>query len=161
MKTTSTALPYTTDNNLALKLYTNDQYQQASIMEILSYIVAYSSIGLFLICFFLVSKLMAIEMIFIYQLTYASLILLKKLELFMTPLRNMWIVNGYNSLFKDESSLLPGRVSEVFYKGSFLANFSFDIVIVLLPIMVGSVYLLMGKIGKNKDNRLRAYRILK
>ena len=56
-------------------------------------------------------------MIFIYQLTYAALLLLEKLELFMTPLRNLWIVNGYNSLFKDVSSRLPGRVSEVLYKG--------------------------------------------
>jgi hypothetical protein len=117
MKTTSAVLPYTTDNNLALKLYTEDQYQLTSIMELLSYLVAYSSLALFLICFLLVSKLMAIEMIFIYQLTYASLILLKKLELFMNPLKYLWIVNGYNSLFKDENSQLPGRVSEVFYKG--------------------------------------------
>lgn len=117
MKTTTATLPYTTDNNLALKLYTEDQYKMSSTMELLAYLVAYSSLGSFFICFFLVSKLMAIEMIFIYQLTYAALLLLKKLELFMTPLRNLWIVNGYNSLFKDVSSQLPGRVSEVFYKG--------------------------------------------
>jgi hypothetical protein len=30
MQTTTTTLPYTTDNNLALKMYTEDEYQQVS-----------------------------------------------------------------------------------------------------------------------------------
>jgi hypothetical protein len=111
MQKVSTSLPYTTDNNLALKYYTDDQYQVVSTIELITWLIAISAIGLFFICFLLISKLMAIEMIFIYQLTYSALMLLEKLELYMTPLRNLWIVNGYNSLFEDSTSSLPGRVS--------------------------------------------------
>lgn len=111
MQKVSTTLPYTTDNNLALKSYTDDQYQLASTISLLTYVIAFTSMTVFMICFLLVSKLMAIEMIFIYQITYAALILLEKVELFMSPLRNLWIVNGYNNLFADTSTSLPGRVS--------------------------------------------------
>jgi|LakMenE01Jun11ns_1017448.scaffolds.fasta_scaffold7242487_1 hypothetical protein len=69
----------------------------------------------------------------------------------MIPLRNLWLVNGYNQLFEDSpSGTLPGRISEVYYKASFLANFSIDIVVVILPIMVGGVWLLVSKLRKNK-----------
>jgi hypothetical protein len=60
---------------------------------------------------------MAVEMILIYQLSYSALIMILKLELFMVPLRNLWIVNGYNQLFEEGyNKNIPGRVSEVYYK---------------------------------------------
>ena len=69
----------------------------------LSYVIAFASTAAFLICFLLVSKLMAIEMILIFQITYAALILLKKVELFMRPLRSLWIVNGFLRYFTKDN----------------------------------------------------------
>ena len=40
-------------------------------------------------------------MIFVFQVSYTSLLFLEKLELYMSKLRNLWIVNGYNQLFED------------------------------------------------------------
>jgi len=75
----------------------------------------------------------------------------------MTPLRNLWIVNGYNPMFSDDSQGLPSRLSSVYYKGAFLANFNIDIVIVLLPIIAGAVLLIISKITGRKGIRLKSY----
>ena len=45
-------------------------------MEVLVWGVTLSAVGLFLVGFFFVSKLMAIEMILIFQVSYAGLLLL-------------------------------------------------------------------------------------
>lgn len=69
------------------------------------------AVGLFLICCLLVSKLMGIEMIFIFQVGYAGLLLVTKQEALMVPLRHLKIVNGYNQLMPDSSSSnLPQRL---------------------------------------------------
>ena len=112
MPRVSKVLPYTTDNNLALKSYSSEQYQLLSTVELLTVVLAFSAAGLFIIAFMVVSKLMAVEMLLIYQLAYSSLIMLQKLQLFMIPLRNLWLVNGYNKLFEDSpSGSIPGRIS--------------------------------------------------
>lgn len=69
----------------------------------------------------------------------------------MTPLRNLWLVNGYNKLFEDNpSGSIPGRISEVYYKASFLANFSIDFIVVALPVLIGGIWLLVSKLRSNK-----------
>lgn len=80
----------------------------------------------------------------------------------MLPLRNLWIVNGYNQLLPDSPlGVLPGRLRSIYYKGSFLANFSIDIVIVLIPIIIGSIFVIIGKVMKNKNRRIKGYKTLK
>lgn len=69
-------LPYTTDNNLALKPYSSEQYELLNTVELLTIVLAFSAAGVFLISFVVVSKLMAVEMLLIYQLAYSSLIML-------------------------------------------------------------------------------------
>ena len=59
----------------------------------------------FMLLFLLVSKLIAIEMIFVFQFTYCGLIMLKKLEGLMEPFKNLWICNFYNELYKVSNPL--------------------------------------------------------
>lgn len=134
----------------------------APLIDLLVLILAVSVVSSFMICFLVVSKLMAIEMILIYQLTYSALMMIKKLELFMLPLRNLWIVNGYNKLLPDSPAItLPGRISEIYYKADFLSNFSIDVALVLLPVIVGACLILIGKVRSSKSFRLKGYRALK
>jgi len=72
----SKVLPYTTDNNLALKPYSSDQYEMLNTVELLTVVLAFSAAGVFIISFLVVSKLMAVEMILIYQIAYSGLIML-------------------------------------------------------------------------------------
>ena len=70
----------------------------------------------FMLLFLLVSKLIAIEMIFVFQFTYCGLIMLKKLEGLMEPFKNLWICNFYNELYKVSNPLfclqtLPSSIS--------------------------------------------------
>jgi lipopolysaccharide export LptBFGC system permease protein LptF len=79
-------------------------------------------------------------MILIFQIAYASLLMVEKKELLMVSLRNLWIANGYNNLIADNAAIgLPQRVSEIYYKGS----------------------LLVGKFRKQKKTRVRGYSTLK
>jgi hypothetical protein len=101
-------------------------------------------------------------MILIFQIAYASLLMVEKKELLMVSLRNLWIANGYNNLIADNAAIgLPQRVSEIYYKGSFLANFNLNIVVVLLPLLVGLVLTVVGKFRKQKKTRVRGYSTLK
>jgi len=80
----------------------------------------------------------------------------------MLPLRNLWMVNGYNQLLADSPlGPLPGRLRSIYYKGSFLSNFSIDIVIVVIPIIIGSIFIIVGKVLGNKKRRIQGYKILK
>ena len=110
MQRVSLALPQTTDNNLALKVYSDEEYSQISEIEKYFTILSIASAGIFLLCFFFCSKLIAVEFIFIYQLSFASLILIKKLEIFMKPMTILWITNGYNRLISAQTMALPSSV---------------------------------------------------
>ena len=129
MKTSTTYLPPNTDNNLALKVYSSEVYDLAEKED---YMV-WTAVGIFLLCCLLVSKLMGIEMIFIFQVGYAGLLLVTKQEALMVPLRNLKIVNGYNQLMPDSSeNNLPQRLSEIFYSASFLACLLGEILVISL-----------------------------
>lgn len=68
------------------------------------------------ILFLTSSRLMAVEMLFVFQFTFCGLITLKKLESLMEPFRHLWVVNFYNRL-SDIAAELPPRVSVLFFKG--------------------------------------------
>ena len=75
------------------------------------WVAALLAVGLFVLSCLLVSKLLAVEMIFIFQVGYAGLLLVTKKEALMVPLRYLKIVNGYNQLISDSSSnSLPQRL---------------------------------------------------
>ncbi len=76
MPVTKVGLPQVTNNNLALKVYSPEQYSSISKMEMATWAVSLGAVGIFLVCFFFVSKLMAIEMILIFQVAFAGLLLL-------------------------------------------------------------------------------------
>ena len=146
MKTSTTYLPPNTDNNLALKVYSSEVYDLAEKEDYMVWAAALLAVGLFLLCCLLVSKLMGIEMIFIFQVGYAGLLLVTKQEALMVPLRHLKIVNGYNQLMPDSSANnLPQRLSEIFYSASFLANFAFGLIVVLLPLIIGLIVLIVAK----------------
>ena len=138
--TASATVPSTTDNNLALKVYDEDVYNMLPVIKALAFILACLALAVFLFGLFGSSKLMAVEMIAVLQLAYIGLIMIDKLEALVYPLLYLWPVNGYNILLPDgDTSSLPPRVSAIGYKSYFLANFSINFVIALIPFIVGGV----------------------
>jgi hypothetical protein len=123
-------------------------------------VTSFLYIGICLICFIFLSKLIAIELILVPQITFAGLIMLEKIETLLQPLNGFKIVNGYNPLFKD-SIELPTRLHLLFYQGNLLSNFNICLVIVLLPLIVGLVLLGVGKIMKSKNVTRYSYRAMK
>ena len=74
--------------------------------------VALISLGLLIFTLLFGSRLMGIEMIFIFQVAYVGLVMVAKLEALMLPLRHLKIVAGYSGLLPDSSSAnLPERFS--------------------------------------------------
>lgn len=102
------------------------------------------------------SKLMAVEMIYVVQLSYIGLIMIDKLEALIYPLINLWPINGYNNLLADGDGLTtPSRVTSPGYKAFFLANFSIDIIIVLAPLIVGGILYFRARRVEEEEERIR------
>ena len=79
----------------------------------------------------------------------------------MVPLRNLKITNGYNELLPGSTQGLPGRISQIHYTTTFLSNFSMDLIIFALPLILGAIFSLVGKIGAKKRIRVIGYKIIK
>ena len=94
------------------------------------------------------------------QIAFAGLIMIEKIESLLQPLANLRITNGYNPLFKDKVPL-PPRLSILFYQGEFLSNFNACLAIIALPIIIGLVMLLIGKVRKSKKVLQYSYKTLK
>lgn len=117
-------------------------------------------IGICLICFVFLSKLIAIELILAPQVAFGGLIMIEKLESLLQPLAKLRFVNGYNPLFQDKVAL-PPRLSILFYQGEFLSNFNACLVFIALPIIVGLVMFIIGKVRKSKLVLQYSYRTMK
>ena len=129
-------------------------------MKMLTEVTAFLYIGICLICFVFLSKLIAIELILVPQIAFAGLIMIEKIESLLQPLANLRITNGYNPLFKDAVPL-PPRLSILFYQGQFLSNFNACLTFIILPIIIGLVLLAIGKVRKSKKVLHYSYRTLK
>lgn len=101
MQTALVSLPGITDNNLVLKYYDSSYYDSLPLITSLVTVLGYLATGVFVLGFIFSSRLIAVEMILIFQISYGGLIMIAKLECYMDTLKNLWIVNGYNSLFPD------------------------------------------------------------
>lgn len=140
--------PSVTDNNLALKVYDYQQYDTFLTFKKLMPIFSYTLWFLLVLVFFFVSKLIAIETLFIFQFTYGGLIMLKKLEPVMYSYKYLWVFNGFNHLY-DDGVYVPPQVAAIDYNADFIANFNIDLVIFLLPLSVGALLLLINWIKNN------------
>ena len=151
MKMSTAPLPATTDNNLALKVYSASEYDEVPLISQCLLGLGIAAVAVTLLSVGWVSKLMGVEMILIFQVGYCALLTIEKLELFMVPLKNLRITNGYNELLSDSAGgNLPGRLSSINYKGSFLSNFNLDVVVVLLPLLAGLIALVVAKVRSKK-----------
>lgn len=130
------------------------------MMKILTNVTAFIYLAVFLICFIFISKIIAIELIFIPQVTFAGLIMINKLESLLLPLKNLKYTNGYNPLFVDDV-VLPANISILDYYGEFLSNFNIDLALIIVVLVVGGVLLLVGKIQDNKKIKKWAYNTFK
>lgn len=72
-------MPYATDNNLGLKYYDPAVYELVPTITTLVDVLLYFSLIVFVLGFFLSSKLMAIEMMVVLQLAFIGLIMIDKL----------------------------------------------------------------------------------
>ena len=127
-------------------------------MHVLSYLI----LGSFIILFLTVSKLIAIEMIFVFQFIYCGLVMLKKLESLMEPYKILWITNSYNEMYTEgQDRLLPPRITAIFYKAEFFSNFNLDVIIFVLPVIVGLSFYVATKFNSNKKLTEWGYKLLK
>lgn len=159
----SVSLPYATNNNLALKAYSDEVYSMLPMMTILSYLLMGLALGGFFFGLIFSSKLMGVEMMMVVQIAYLGLITIDKLESLLYPLINLWPVNGYNrlNLADKADSQIPARIALPDYKSYFLANFNLDIVVMMLPFVVGLAVYLYARKREQKERKLTAYRICK
>ncbi len=76
MKAASFSLPEVTDNNMALKYYDDNIYNLLDVMKTLTEVTAFLYVGICLICFIFLSKLIAIELLLVPQVAFAGLIMI-------------------------------------------------------------------------------------
>ncbi len=73
------SLPYTTNNNLALKTYSPKVYEMQGILNFLIYALMGLSLLGFLFALIFSSKLMGVEMMMVVQIAFVGLITIDKL----------------------------------------------------------------------------------
>jgi hypothetical protein len=102
------------------------------------------------------SRLMAVEMIFVIQVAYVGLSTLDKLETLMYPLINLWPVDGFNRipLFNQSNKDLPSRIAVIGFKTYFLENFNGNMILIVLPFLVGGGLMIVGRVKKDKKWKL-------
>lgn len=135
------------------------------MMPVLNVLV-YILLALSLFGFFfglLSSKLIGVQMIMVVQIAYIGLITIDKLQSLLYCLINLWPSNGYNKLALPDklNSYIPTRVSVIGYKTYFLANFNLDLILMLLPIIVGLIIFIFSKIKNDKEWRIKSYKVFK
>jgi hypothetical protein len=112
MPVSSASLPETSTNNLALKAYPSEVYDLAAKEDYVVWTLAALALGLLLLCLLFGSKLMGIEMIFVFQATYGGLLVVTKMEALLVPLRHLSVTSFYSGLLPDSAgSSLPQRLS--------------------------------------------------
>lgn len=81
-------------------------------------------------------------MMAVLQITFIGLISLEAVNPCYGGIRNMWLVNGYNSL-SQESHLpnqeLPHQPKGIFLYSDFLLNYNLTVLIIVIPLMVALV----------------------
>jgi len=102
-------------------------------------------------------------MMMVVQIAFVGLFSIDKLESLLYPLINIWPVNGYNKLpLSDKpNSKIPPRFSILDYKSYFLPNFNVDLVLILLPFIVGLAIYIFGRIKNDKEWKLKSFRVMK
>ena len=126
------------------------------------WVLAIASLLAFLLAVVFVSKLMGLEMIFILQMGYVGLMMVTKMETSMAPLKHLKIVSGWSGFIGDSSaSNLPSRLSELYLNAFFFANFMIGVLIVMIPLIIGAIVSLMGKVKNNEEWKLKGKKILK
>jgi hypothetical protein len=151
-----TQLPDVPDNNLALKFYTDQQYEMADTFSRLVPILSYVIVGLLVLMFVFESKVIALEMQLLFQFTYGGLIMLRKMEVSLYPFEGLWIFNGYAYPIGD-GTRVDARVAALGYHADFLSNFNVNLIIYLLPLAVGSLLFVARKVGRIQCPKLERW----
>jgi hypothetical protein len=84
--------------------------------------------------------------------------MMRKIEAMMYPYRQLWLFDGYNLFINDEVQV-PPRIAALNMHANFFSNFNFDLVIYLLPSLIGYTLIIIHHILKKlkRRNPLKKY----
>lgn len=91
-------------------------------------------------------------MVGVWQLTFLGLVTIKNLQPLMIPFKNLYPTDGINTLFDSAvpSSSLPSRFTAAGLGSSYIVNFNYSVVFVILPLVAAFILFIIQKAVKDK-----------
>ena len=145
---TSTTLQST--NNLSLQLYDQSEYQAGIILKYIILALTILSLLFFLLGYYS-GKLISIELISVYQLTFFSLISTEKMSPGVAALRQLSYSTGYNfNLISGSSSITDRHFYFLNYNLNFVNCYNLSSIVIFLPLLIALVIFIVNKVKYNK-----------
>ena len=150
---TSTTLQST--NNLSLQLYDQSEYQAGIILKYIILALTILSLLFFLLGYYS-GKLISIELISVYQLTFFSLISTEKMSPGVAALRQLSYSTGYNfNLISGSSSITDRHFYFLNYNLNFVNCYNLSSIVIFLPLLIALVIFIVNKVKYSlKNNKL-------
>ncbi len=115
-------------------------------------IFTYAALALLALTFVFVSKAVAVETLLVLQFAYGGLLMVRKMEAGMHAYRALSLFNGYNAS-ADDGTKVPPRVEGLDLSADFLSNFNYELIVCLLPTVVGATLFLVHAVLKRLKRR--------
>lgn len=132
-----------TTNNLALNYYSDKEYTLAKILQYIVLTMAIIALLLFLLGFYC-NKLIALELLALYQVTFFSLSSLTDLSPNYQALTYLSLCNGYNpDLFA--SAPADRRFYPLGMQISLFDNYNLTFLVILIPLLLSLILYVVNK----------------
>lgn len=148
-------------NNVAAAYYDLDTYSNASLVSLLSIVVAVVALVVFMLGLYM-GKFIGVEAAGVVQLAFISLAMLDMMHPLVAPLTNLLYSNGYNGAFADSrvnltSSSFPPRFQPLGYSNDMAYSVNYSLALLMLPFVVSGCLFIASRFVKDKQQQLHSY----
>lgn len=152
LNTTNITTRLVADNNLALGVYSDEDYTHSNTVGYIATALAALGVGLFILGYFS-GKLVGLECVTVLQLSFLSLLTCEDLSPSFYGLSYLGYSCGYNLKTLDNSNVkINRRFSPVGHFKPFLDNYNLTAVLFILPLILSLVFTLINRFRYKSTN---------
>lgn len=158
LNSTTATVKLTADNNLSLEVYSEDDYSSAALVKTLATAASLLALAMFLFGAF-AGKLIGIELIAVFQISFLSLTTLENLSPSFESLSMLAYSCGFAVKNIQPSTAKVGRrFNPLSLKAPFLENYNVTAVMIVLPLILSLIFWLVNRLKhKGESKKLKRY----
>ena len=158
LNATAVSVKLTTDNNLSLEVYSDDEYGSAALVKTAATAASLLGLAMFLFGAF-AGKLIGIELIAVFQVSFLSLTTLEDLSPSFESLSALGYSCGFAVKGVQPSQATVGRrFNPLSLKAPFLENYNVTAAVIAIPLILSLIFWLVNRLKfAGKNERLQRY----